>query len=651
MADTENPVEEKQPGEEPDQKLDDDSPLTADAWRTRIAQCKRERRLLVQGWQINVDYRRGKPFSSESDSDRINVNLDQPYTRAKHAQLFSQTPSVVLTTDNDQLKPLIGPFGARLNKELTKANVGAAVDEAVIDCINASGIGAILVSFEQRTEEVDVPAVDQATAQLMQQMGVQVPTTKAVRPTDTQFRTTHLSPDDLLWPIDWAGSDFDKAPWIGRTGRMFWPEAKAAFGLKDEQREVVCSDASRRDRIRLEGTTQATDPSTVEYDEIFFRLAMFDSTTKYFGHVQRLVFVHGINDPVIDEPAKHQKLDPSGKYVGSCKYPIQVLTLDYVSDDAIPSSDSAIARPQIDELIAHRTQTILNRKRSIPARWHDVNRVDPVTSSNLMRGTWQASIPVKGNGDTIMGEIKRAQYPADDYRAADTAQRDASIMWGLGPNQSGAFASGQRSATEAEQVAQSSDTLIGYQRARVAKCFCAIAEVFGGLLALYGDILPQGQALAAEFAYTIRPDSTVLLSADQRTKQLIQVLNMTANSGFINPQPIIEEICQLNNLDPAKVMVQPKPKQEKPNLSYRFNGPDLMNPIALAVMMESGEGPSPQSLDAAKQVIQASMQPPQPPQPPPMPGMPPPGPPQSAPPMDRIGPGIDRIVKRSDESN
>jgi hypothetical protein len=601
----------------------------------------------VQTWQWNVDYRRGKPFSSDSDSDRINVNLDQPFTRSKHAQLFSQTPTIVLTTDTDQLKPLVGPFAKRVNNELGKAGLGAAVDESVIDCINASGIGAVLVAFEERTEEVDVPAVDQATAQMMQMVGQQVPTTKATRPTDKQFRTTHISPDDFLWPIDWAGSDFDKAPWLGRTGRMFWPEAKAAFKLKDEDREKVCDTARRRDRIRTEPTATEQDVDVVEFDEVFFRLAQFDSTAKYFGHIQRLVFVRGLDEPVVDEPAKHQKLAPSGQYIGSCKYPIQVLTLDYVSDDAIPSSDSAIARPQVDEVIAHRTQTILNRKRSIPQRWHDVNKMDPVTSSNLMRGTWQNSIPVKGDGSHIMGEIQRAQYPADDYRGADTAMRDASVAWGLGANQLATPTSGARSATETDAVEQASQTLIGYQRARVAKFVCSIAEVFGGLLALYGDM--QGMdALAVDFAYTIRPDSTVLLTADQRTKQLAQFLNLTANSGYINPQPIIEEMCALNNVDPAKVMTQPQPKKEKANLSYRFMGPDLLtNPLALAVMFESGEGPSPQSVEAAKAAQQAALMPAQPP---PMPPQGPQGPQPPAGPVPYHA-GIDRVVKRTEENN
>lgn len=629
-------------------------PLSADAWRARIAACKRERRQLVQDWAESVDYRRGKPFAQTSDNDRVNVNIDHPYTRAKHAQLFSQVPSVVLTTDRDDLKPLIGQYSTRLNNELSKAGVGAAVDECVIDCINASGIGAVLVAYEERTEDVEVPAVDPLTAQLMQATGAEVPTVTTTRPTDRQFCTTHLSPDDFLWPIDWAGSDWDKAPWIGRTGRMFWPEAQATFNLKDEDRERICGDAHRRDRIRDDDSeSRHAEASVVEFDEIFFRLSHFSADAKYFSHVQRLVFLHGIDDPVVDEPAKHQRLDPqSGQYLGSCKYPIQVLTLDYISDDAIPPSDSAIARPQVNELIEHRTQTILNRKRSIPLRWHDVNRVDPAVSANLMRGVWQASVPVKGDGQRMLGEVQRAQYPADDYRGADTAMRDAALAWGLGPNQAGQFTGAGRSATEAAAVARANNSQIGYQRARVAKFFTSIAEVFSGLLALYGDLpFPNAEGLASAFAYTIRPDSTVLIDADQRTDQLAKFLNLTANSGFVNPAPIIEEMCALNNVDASKVMIQPQGKPDQPNISYRFNGEDLRNPLALAMLLKAGQAPGPQDVEAAKQAIIASIQPPAPQPPQPL-GLPSgnPGPSAGQPVLpDRIGPGIDRITKRQDD--
>src|SRR5688572_12472821 len=62
--------------------------------RQKIEACKQYRRKLVQGWQANVDYRRGKPFASQTDEDRVAVNLDWSLTKQKQAALFSQVPAI-----------------------------------------------------------------------------------------------------------------------------------------------------------------------------------------------------------------------------------------------------------------------------------------------------------------------------------------------------------------------------------------------------------------------------------------------------------------------------------------------------------------------------------------------------------------------------
>ena len=620
------------------------APNSVDAWKTRIDACKKVRRQLVRDWGVNVDYRRGKPFTVQSDENRVNVNTDWSMTRAKHAALWSVTPSVVLTSAQVP-PPVLQAFGKALNDTLTRANVGAAVDESVIDTINAAGIGAVLVAYEARLEEVEVPAVDPAAAAVLQQAGQEVPTVKGQRPTSTRFVTQRLSPSDLLWPVEFINSDFDQAPWIGRSGRMTWSEAKHAFGLTEAQRDDVNSstDPSRLNLRNDRGDVHADLIADVEFDEIFYRLTAFDEDAKYFDQIQRVVFVTGLDRPVIDEPWKGQQFDPSGTYLGSCKFPIRILTLTYISDDPIPPSDTAIGRPQVNELIQSRTQMLMQRDRSIPLRWHDVNRLDPLVASNLMLGTWQGSIPVQGSGDAVIGEVKRAQYPADDYTFDRIAKSDLAEQWSLGANQVGQFASGERSATEAQAIQQSNAARIGYERARVAAFYTGIAEVMAGLVALYQTSLqlPNQTQLAGQVVYTVRPDSTIRLDSDARLKQLAQFLNLTANSGYINPKPILEEMAALANVDVSQVVHDPQPKPpEGPNIGYSFKGEDLLNPLALAIMMKDpAHAPGPQEVEAAKRAILSAQMPPQPMASQPQMPMAPP----------RIGPGIDAIVKRSEE--
>src|SRR3990172_161562 len=65
-------------------------PETKKRWqqfKSRIETCKQYRRKLVSSWSLNIDYRRGKPFASQMDEDRIAVNLDWSLTKTKHASL------------------------------------------------------------------------------------------------------------------------------------------------------------------------------------------------------------------------------------------------------------------------------------------------------------------------------------------------------------------------------------------------------------------------------------------------------------------------------------------------------------------------------------------------------------------------------------
>lgn len=616
-----------------------ENPTSTSAWKARIDACKRDRRSLVAAWSENIDYRRGKPFNVESDVDRVNVNIDWSLTKAKHAQLFSQVPSVVVTPKNDNAKPQMGAFAQLLNTELTRARVGDAVNESVIDVINASGISVVMVGYEARTEDKDVPAVDALTARMLQVSGQPVPTEKVKRPTSERFYTRRLSPSDLLWPVEFTGSNFDDAPWIGRSGRMFWAEAKTAFKLEDEDKDRILTGTDSRESLRDSMEKDGVD-AVVHYDELYYWSHRYHADEKYFKAIRRLVFVAGLEKPVIDEPWNGQEFDPqTGTYIGACRFPIRILTLSYISDDAIPPSDTAIGRPQVQELIRSRSQMLLQRDRSMPIRGYDPTRIDPAVAANLMRGVYQGMVPVKGNGQSAIWEVARANYPQEDYTYDRIAKADLSEQWSLGSNQLGQFASGERSATEAGVIQRNNDSRIGSERARVAAFFVGIAEVMAGLMCLYHDGV-QNRALSSEFDYTIRPDSTVLLDAKTRLDQLSYFINLTAKSGLVNVQPVLEEMCALVGLDPAQIIHAPQPaKPEPPAMSLR--GEDLINPIAIAMLLKSGIAPNPQELDAAKKLIEASMQPAEPPQPI-----------EGQPPMGEANPNwgpMERITKRTDE--
>ena len=594
--------------------------------RDALTQSKKKRDEYVDGWQRNVDERRGKEFDTASDEGRVAVPVDWSITKAKAAQLFSQMPQVRLTPKQQEFAPAVPVVGKIINDTLDNAGIESVVNDCVVDCINASGVAAAIVRYEALSETTQVPALDEMQAMLAMQeaamAGVQfeMPMVDSVRVTDRRFCIDRISPADFLWPTNFHISDWRKAPWLGHSGRCSWPQAKRMFGLTDEQKEAVLGaglKATGQDRLN-DPDHSKTDQDVVCYDELFYWRYLYHEDETYYDAIHRVVFVAGIEEPAINEPWKGQKFDDqNGGYLGSCLLPIQVLTLAYISDEAIPPSDSAIIRPQVKELQEARQHMKDQRKHSRPLRWYDVDRVDPTITNDLLRGTWQGMIPTIGAGDKVIGEVARTAYPRENLEFDRILKADIQEAVSVGPNQQGMFASGERSASEAQIVQNSFQTEIGQQRAKVAAFVVGLAEVVAGLFALYGEINPNelGAALGPEalerleswdrttinqqFVFDVRPDSTVRFDAQQLTQQLTSVLNVTAQSGFINPKPLIQRIIELNGLDPADVMVDPTPKgPEPPKVTFSFNGQDLLNPTVIAILAKAGLMPSPDELSA-----------------------------------------------------
>jgi hypothetical protein len=607
---------------------------------TRIDACKQYRRKLIQNWTINIDYRRGKPFQSQTDEDRVVVNLDWSLTKAKVAALFSQVPVVHVNHPPQTLDagPWLHSFEQRLNDTLVVAGIEAATDEVLPDVINASGIGAVLIAHEAITEDVEMPVLDPSTLAAgpdgipptTMPDGSPIPTTTIPRILDHRYTISRISPADLLWPINFTGSDFQQAPWIGRSGRITWAQAVQRFKLKDSDRDAILGEERNTlDRLVHDIDKDKTiADEMVGFDEVFYKEFQYDEAAKSYFSIHHLVFIQGKTEPVIDEPWKGQKTDPnSGQLIGAMKFPIPVLTLAYLTDETIPPSDTAIGRPQVNEINAARTQMILQRQRSLPVRTVDVNRVDPAIMQGLMRGVWQAFIPVQGAGDKIITEVSRAAMPTENFTFDKIAKTDLLEAWQLSDNQETSEVSASSKVGE-EGASPSPKSQIARERAKVAKFLVTIAEILGGLLCLYEPPESFGQgfdpAVCRTLAYSVLADSTVLLDSNQRLQRLLQFINFTAKSGFINLEPVLKEIATLSGLDPAVVIQAPSPKPPvEPNISLRLTGvEDMMNPLALAFLIKSGQAPEQELIDQAKKLIQEAVTPPA--VPPGTPGMPPP---------------------------
>lgn len=596
-------------------ELDEKKKKIHDEFRQRVDICKLYRRKLIANWTVSIDYRRGKPFISQTDEDQVSVNLDWSMTKAKQAALFSQVPQVRIDHAPDtlpQVAPWASKFERKLNDTLVHSGIESAMDECLPDCINAAGIGAVIVSYEVITEDKQVPKAAPVEGQPPSTDPMDMETIPT--PVDHRYLSQRISPADLLWPINFTGSNFDNGPWIGRSGRTTWADAMIRFKLKDSDKDKVLGE----DRPMMDKLThdverdKAQADQMVGFDELFYKEFQYDPDAKSFSTIHRLVFVNGIDKPVIDEPWNGQKILEDGSIIGVQKFPIRVLTLTYITDETIPPSDSAIGRPQVNEINKARTQMIRQRERSLPVRWLDVNRIDPAVQQGLMRGTWQAMIPVQGDGSRSIGEIARASMPQENFLFDKIAKADLQEEWTIGPT-------GQQiieAKGDTNQNLASFNTQAGRERARVGSFLVGISEVLAGLMCLYEDPTSFGQNFDPKFSQHLRcsilTDSTVLLDAGQKLSRLNQFVNTYAKSGWVNIEPVLQEIATLTGLDPSIVIKPPQPKPPvQPNISLRLTGvEDLLNPLALAFMIKSGQAPAQDLIDQAKQLIQQSVTPP-----------------------------------------
>lgn len=608
--------------------------------RASITVCKKHRKKLIDNWSVNVDYRRGKAFGSESDEDRIAVPMDWHLTKRKHSNLFSQVPKVYVShppqTVSKEMDGWLFKYEQKLNDTMKEAGLETAMDEIMPDCINAAGIGVIMVSEESITENVEVPAMDlsmfppELQDQILQskQMpdGSPLEMVSVPRIADKRYKISRVSPSDFIWDTSFTGADFDNCPIVGRSGRISWYEAKQRWDIPEESKKDYLGSGSQTYTDTINRDLDVTDDineDMVSFDEIFYKEHQFIDDIKRFKQIHHVVFLGDKQEPVVDETWKGQQIGPDGQIVGCQKYPLRVLTLTYVTDDAIPPADTAVIRPQVDELNKSRTQMMLQREHSLPMRWANVNLVDPAVMGSLMRGTWQNIIPVESNGDHAFGEIARSNFPNENMAFDSRIKSDIVDTFAIGQGQSG---SGVETKAEAMILSDDARAVITRERAKVTKFIIGIAEAIGGLLCIYEDPTYFGEGfdpgISRILAFSVLADSTVLLDSNQRLKRIEEFINRAAKSGWVNLEPVLREYAQLSGLDPSAVIRPPQPASPvEPNISLRLTGTeDLLQPLTLAFLMKSGQAPSTELIEQAKALIQAAVAPPAPPAPPP--GMP-----------------------------
>jgi hypothetical protein len=572
-------------------------------WRGRIAAARTPRDVKVAEWRQNVSKRKGERIQTTTDALSTTttgtpVNKDWPLTKAKIALLYSQTPEIRLTSKDPRVRGLVQQFAKDLNETIQASNVGPAIEEELADVVNAAGLGGVIVACEKRTETVQMPAVDPMIAGMT---GLPTEMKPVTRIADSRYPVRRISPTQLLIPTDFAGSVYDDAKWLGYEDSMTWATAQVEFGLTDDDKEhVLGADPKARSEatLRTDPTAIGTAEPAVTFVELYYWRHYYHAEETSFAALQRVVFVEGLDEPVVNEPYAGQVRTQDGRVAGVLRNPIQILTLTYISDENLPPSDSTISRSQVSELERSRSHMELQRKHSLPANWFDATRVSPNTRAALEKGTYQGWLPSNGPGDRAFGQVSRSQMGPEKYELDQVVDREITDQWQVGPNQSSQYASGERSAREASIVDKNFQTRIGQERSKVERHLVAIAEVLGGLMALHGKT-PFPPALIGSMAYSVRVDSTVLLSAEQQIARLERVIDRLAQSPYADATELISQWLELNGIDPSGIVKPPQPKAPDPVKVSVSKAEDLRDPLFVAMLMRTGQGPTPEDVKAA----------------------------------------------------
>jgi hypothetical protein len=579
--------------------LPSDGPHSAGTWRSRITAATQRMRAKIDHGRENVLRYQMKHLSAVAN-DTVVVPDDYANTEQKKAQLFFQSPEVQLKPTMPGLEQSALLFQHVLNETLGPDGVDAKsmVGEVLFDLLCPAGYGATIIGYEATTVPIQMPTLSAEAAALQGIPPDQIPMQPSERVIHARYFWERFSPGQLLYPEDFTRSNFDEASWLGRRYRVDASVARRQYGLKPD--EGTASKLSEDDLLMTTapgGGDKSTTPK-LTVSELWYKASIFDPEAINPELIRQLVFVEGVDAPVVHRDSPHQRFDAYGAFqTGMRGFPIHVLTTRYVSDQALPPSDCDISRVLVDEKSAFRTNMIRQRKRSLPQRGVNTQRVGQefIDKLNSPDG-FQAVLPVDGDPAEAVKEIALARFPRENYDANDYCDRDIQKAWSMGSNQQGAETDTSRTATELSLIQGNTDVRLDYERGKVIEWYSKGAEKVAALLQLYADeeqyVLVLGgtspglqawdkTTIAGRYVFTAKPDSAIRVDAAADRRQALDMYTRLANDPNVKRVELVKSIIQKCGMDPSTIVVEELPQAEpdKPKVTLSFTGMDL-NPMS-----------------------------------------------------------------------
>lgn len=583
-------------------------PMAAQAvgeWQARIDLADNKRKLYEPQWDRALQ-RYAKAQQPESQYE-VNPLLDFRHVESKRAALFYQTPEVQLIPIQPEIADIpatqLMPLRQKvLNYKLSPdaANIKREMHLALFDALCPSGFLVMKMGYESVTAPVAI--VNPLTGQ---------PESVDVPVWESCF-WTRVSPMKLLIPHDYTSTVFDAAPWLGVKGVMPLIQARRLWSLpEDFSGTTTKDDAVFGANTATAGLdSQITNPM-VEYQELWYRAALYDESVLNPELFRCLVMVKGVEQPVKHMDSPYQKIDQTGRLTDDSLIgnPIHVGTLRDYSDSAYIPSDLTVGEQLSTEVAKFRTQQIRRRRANLPLVLLDTTNLDQNTIAKMERNEGPIPLPpgaLASGAGAVVQAVSPGTEPRDNYTAQDYAERDWERALGSGANQVGAFNRGRRTATEARIVATNADARAEVEKDRLREYFMAGVRKFDAILQQFmtpqelakilgleaAQLWDQWRALPGKYLYRVQPDSGVFVDAQQYRAQKLDEYNLLRRDPALNPQELLNNVLRALGHDPAK-MIQPPPERapEPARVTLTLNGEDLSSPhaaMAIEVLQQAG---------------------------------------------------------------
>jgi hypothetical protein len=557
----------------------------------------------IRGWDDNLKAYLGKTLDALPEQDTIVVPKDFTLVEQKKALLFFQVPEVALTAQQPGLEGAVATFQAVLNRKLQSDEVNAAalMDEVLMDVLCPAGIGVSKIGYEaevQGTVPVQQPAMDPMGQPIVDPMSGQpaMMTVDAPNIVNERYFWERVPVKDLILPPDFHGVDFDQAPYLGFRFKLDRAVAERVYGIDKEDAQPARGNESEG---LLEGDVKPEPekaPRITGY-EIWYRASLYHADVANSECIYQLVWFEGQDEPSVHRKSPYQRVENGRVLQGMRGYPIHVLTLRYVSDQAVPPSDCSVSRPQVDELSAGRSEMVRQRKRARPINGYDPARLPKDAIDKIEAGEVQSFIPIPGftagGADSPVGPIQQASMSRENFTFNDYIDRDINTAWAIDSNQQGQQTQTRRTATELSIVNSASQTRMERERTQVARWFVRAVEKIGALVQLFADeqdyieIVGQDGSRALQawdkntiqgrFAYSAKPDSTLRMDAAFDRKQAIDEFQFFRKDPLVNPQYLLQRTARRLGMDPQQFIAPPQPPQQPPpNFGVSIKGEDLI---------------------------------------------------------------------------